>query len=68
MRLNLLPSHGSRHTELVSAVSWDGNRLATGGDDQHIQRWSSAAQPSSQVRLPCSVNQISIQATMYFLA
>ena len=58
MRLNVLPSDGSGHTELVSAVSWDGNCLAAGGDDQRVQRWSSAAQPSTQVRMYRSTIQM----------
>lgn len=49
MKLKILPSDGSEHAALVSAVSWAGGCLASGGDDQQVQRWTSAGQASGQV-------------------
>lgn len=56
MRLKILPSHGSEHSALASAVSWAGGSLASGGDDQHVQRWTSAGQASGQVSTRLSMS------------
>ncbi|KAL3133954.1 Intraflagellar transport protein 80 [Trebouxia sp. C0010 RCD-2024] len=53
MKLKVLPSAGSEHATLANAVDWTGGSLATGGDDQHVQRWTSAGQASGQV---CSLD------------
>ena len=49
MRLKVIPSPGSEHATLANAVDWTGGSLASGGDDQHVQRWTSAGQASGQV-------------------
>lgn len=49
MRLNVLPSPESEHATLANAVDWTGGVLASGGDDQHVQRWTSDGQASGQV-------------------
>lgn len=53
MKLKVLPSAGSEHATLANAVDWTGGSLATGGDDQHVQRWTSAGQASGQVGDAC---------------
>ena len=55
MKLKILPSQGSKHAALTSAVSWASGCLASGGDDQYVQRWTSAGQTSGQVSTPLSV-------------
>ena len=55
MRLKLRPSQGSEHAALASAVSWAGACLASGGDDQYVQRWTSAGQASGHVSTQYSV-------------
>ena len=55
MRLKILPSQGSEHGALASAVSWASGCLASGGDDQYVQRWTSAGQASGQVSTQLSM-------------
>ena len=61
MRLTVSHNAGAVHTELASAVSWEGGSLLSGSDDQTVQRWSADGQHANQVRymppflLPCSI-------------